>query len=180
MKRLAADDLIVFVPLARNQHQITTSSFGDGLMNRLRAIGNLPVRLACFANSLFSIAQDLLRILRARIIGSKDHDVAQTSRRLTHGRTLRAVAIAATTKYSDDLPFHDFARGAQYIQQRVIAMRIVNDNLKIPVMVHALETSRRAGTLLQSRRDDVETVTQRQTTRDRGQCVVDMRWANER
>src|SRR4029079_14773756 len=105
-----ADDLIVFVALAGDQNQVAAQSLGDGLLNRLRTICNLAVRLTGLANSLFRVAQDLLRIFRARIIGSQYHDVAQASRSLAHRRALGAVAIAAATKDRNDLPFHNLAR----------------------------------------------------------------------
>ena len=64
VKRLTTDDLIIFVALARDQNEIAAARFGNRLVNRLRAIGDLPVRLACLLNSLFGVAKDLLRIFQ--------------------------------------------------------------------------------------------------------------------
>src|SRR5919206_1587950 len=69
MKRLAADDLIILVSFACNQHQITVARFEDRLMNGFGAIHDLAIRLSCLLNSLFSVAKYLLRILGARIVG---------------------------------------------------------------------------------------------------------------
>src|SRR5688572_28496290 len=52
VKHLAPDDLIILMPLARDQHEVATLRFRDGLMNRVGAIRDLPVRLARLPDSL--------------------------------------------------------------------------------------------------------------------------------
>ena len=47
-------------------------------------------------------------------------------------------------------------------------------------MRDSLETSRRAGTFLERRCNDVEIVAKRESTRDCCQRVVNVRWTNER
>src|SRR5437868_9775435 len=125
MKRVAADDLVILVTLAGYQNQISDVRLRYRLMNRVRAIGNLSVRPAGLANSLLRVAKDLLGILGARIIGSENDNVAQTSRRLAHWRALGSIAITAATKDSDDLAFDDFACSLQQIQQRIISVRVI-------------------------------------------------------
>ena len=56
MKRLAADDLIILVALARNQHEVANLRFGNRLVNRLGAIRDFAIRLPCLLNPHFSIA----------------------------------------------------------------------------------------------------------------------------
>src|SRR6185369_17425092 len=97
-----ADDLIILVALTRNQHEVAAACLRDCLMNRFSAIRNLAVWLACLLNPLFRVTQNLFRIFSTRIIGSQNHNVAQSARRLAHGRALRTIAIAPTSKYGDD------------------------------------------------------------------------------
>src|ERR1041385_9257553 len=179
MKRLASDDLIILVPLARDQHQITIARFGDRLVNRLGAIRDLAIRLPCLLNSFLSVAKNLFGILCARIAGGENHHTAQPSRRFPHRSALRSIGVPATAKDRDDLSLHHLARRTQHIQQRVVAVRVVNHYRKVAVMDHTLETSRRAGTLLQRRGDEVEAVAERKSTRDRRKRVVNVRWTNE-
>src|SRR5687767_4138615 len=88
VKHLASDDLIILMSLAGYQHEVAALRFRDRLMNRVAAIRDLAVRLAGLPDSLLRVAQDLLRVFHAWIVGSQNHDVAQTSRRLSHRRTL--------------------------------------------------------------------------------------------
>src|ERR1041385_1783254 len=64
VKRLTPDDLVVLVALARDQHEVAGLRFSDCLVNRLGPVGDLAVRLARPLNSLFRIAEYLLRIFR--------------------------------------------------------------------------------------------------------------------
>src|SRR6185436_2863620 len=98
VKRLTSDDLVILVPLPRNQHEVARLRLRDRLVNRLSSIENLPVRLARPLNSLFRVAQYLLRIFRARIVRREYYDVAQAARRFAHRRALRPIAIATTPK----------------------------------------------------------------------------------
>src|ERR1041385_370393 len=149
-------------------------------MNRFGAICNLAVWLTRLLNSFLSVAKNLLGIFGARIIGSQNHYVAQTSRRLTHRRSLRAIAIAAATKDGNDLSLHYLTRGAQHVQQRVVAVRIVNDYRKVASMDHTFETPRRASTFFQRCCDDIETVAQRESARARSERVVNVGRSNQR
>src|SRR5438067_13402516 len=103
MKNFAADDLIVFVTLARNQNQIISASLSNRVMNCFAAIGDLLVRLAGFLNSHFRVGENLVWILSARIVRSKNHHVAQRSGSLTHWPTFRSVTTSAATTHRDDL-----------------------------------------------------------------------------
>src|SRR6185503_20106803 len=75
VKRLAPDDLVIFVALARNQYKVAGSRLGNRLVNSFRPIRDLAVRLARLLNSLFRIAEYLLRVFRARIVRRENHDV---------------------------------------------------------------------------------------------------------
>src|SRR6185295_4824012 len=180
VKCLTADDLVILVALPGNQHEVAGLGFGDCLVNRVRPVGDLAIGFARSLNSLFRVAEYLLRIFRARVVRRENYDVAQTARGLTHRRSLRPVAITATPKHRDDLSLHHLARRAQDIQQRIVTVRVINDDRESSVMHHALETSRRAGTFFERGCYDVEAVTERESARDRRECVVDVRWTNQR
>ena len=76
-----------------------------------------------------------------------------------HGRAFAAIAIPAATKHRNNFSLSHFARSAQHIQQRVVAVRVINDHCEITIMLDAFKTSRRAGALFAALRDDLEFVT---------------------
>ena len=121
MKSFAPDDLIILVSLAGDQDQITFARLRDRVVNGFAAIGDLLVWLAGLLNSLFSVTEYLVRIFRARIVGSQNHDIAQANRPLRPSARVCCVAIAATAKHRDDSSFRNIARSAQNIQQRIVA-----------------------------------------------------------
>src|SRR5262245_47723372 len=127
MKCLAADDLIILMTLARYQNEIATSCFSDGLIDRFCTISNLPIGLSCFAYTLFSIAKNLLRVLSTRIVRSKYHNITQSPSSFTHWRAFGSIAIAAASKNGNNLPSYYFTRSFQNIQQRIIAVCVVNN-----------------------------------------------------
>src|SRR5688572_5690096 len=87
VKSLPPDDLVILMSLTRNQHEVAGFSLRYRAVDRLRAISDFAIRLAGPLNSLFRVAQYLLRVLRARIVRRQDHDVAQAARRFTHRRS---------------------------------------------------------------------------------------------
>src|SRR5438132_13225426 len=93
----------------------------DSVMDCCAAVCDLLVRLAGFLNTSFGVSKDLFRIFRAWIVGSENHDIAQTARSFAHRRSLGTVQIAATAKDSDDSSLRHVARSAQNIQERVVA-----------------------------------------------------------
>src|ERR1051325_3889296 len=179
MKNFAPDDLIILVSLARDQHQIPIARFGDCLIDRCGAIRELAIRLAGLLNYLLRVAKNLLRIFGARIVGSQDHHVTQTPRPFAHRRPPRTISIAPTTKHGDDLSLHHLAGRAQHVQQRVVAVRVIDYHREITVMDHALKTSGRACAFLERGSDDIETVAERESTPDSRERVVNVRWTNE-
>ena len=48
VKSFAPDDLVVLVAFPGNEDEVATACFGDRLMNRFGAIGDLAIRLAGF------------------------------------------------------------------------------------------------------------------------------------
>src|SRR5258708_2490970 len=122
---------------------------------------------SCLLNSLFGVRQNLFRIFSARIIGSKYHHITQGAGSLTHWRALRCVAIAAAAKDCNDSAPGNIACGAKYIQQRVVAVRVIYHDGKAATVRHALESAGRSGPPLQCLRDYLEAVPQREPTRYR-------------
>src|ERR1044072_1830098 len=149
-------------------------------MNCLAPVGDFFVGLTRFLNTQLGIAQDLIWILCTWIVRSEDHHVTQRAGGLAHRRTFAAIAIAATAKHGDNPSLRYVSRRAQDIQQRVVAMRVVDYHGKVSIMNHAFKASRRAGTFFQRRRNYVETVTKRQSTGYGRKRVVNVRRANQR
>ena len=103
VKRLTPDDLVVLMPLPGNQHEVAGSRFRDRLVNSLRAISDLAIRLARPLNPLFRIAEYLLGIFRARVVGRENHNVTQATRRLTHRCSFRPVREGPPTSMVSEI-----------------------------------------------------------------------------
>ena len=67
VKRLTSDDLVVFVALASYQDEVAGLCLRDRLVDRLRPVRDLAVRLARALDSLFRITEYLFRIFRERL-----------------------------------------------------------------------------------------------------------------
>ena len=61
VKSLPPDDLVILMSLTRNQHEVAGFSLRYRAVDRLRAISDFAIRLARPLNSLFRVAQYLLR-----------------------------------------------------------------------------------------------------------------------
>src|ERR1044072_150008 len=148
---LGSDDLIVLVPLARDDDDVARTRLGDGAANGLAAVNNLQVRPTRRAQALLHIAQDGLRVFRAWVVRGRDDDIAQARRGLAHRRALRPVSVAAATEDRDDAPTRHITRRAQDVAQRVVRMRVIDDDGKVAPVRHALEATRRTAALRESR-----------------------------
>src|ERR1051325_1037029 len=148
-------------------------------MNGVAPIGDLFVGLAGLLNSLFCVAKNLVWIFGARIVGSQDYHIAQRSGRFTHRRALAAITISATAKQRDDSPLSYFTRRSENIQQRIIRVRVIDDDCEIAIVRHTLKSSGGASAFRQGFRDDIKRVAERQATRDGCKRVVDMGRPNQ-
>ncbi len=97
-----ADDLIIFVSLACNEYEVAGACLTNRAMNGCAPVFYFFVRLGSGAHTFFDIIEDSLRVFCARIVGRKNHYVAQACGRFAHRRAFAAVAVAAATKDCDD------------------------------------------------------------------------------
>ena len=99
----------------------------------------------------------------------------------THERTLRAIAIAAAAEHRDETPVRQRARGLQQVPQRVVGMRVVDDDRDFVFRArYDLEAARHAVERRQSTLDRVERQPERGRRGDRRENVVDVGPADER
>src|SRR5215208_1218477 len=64
---LGADDLVVLVPLARDDDDVAPARLGDGAADGLAAVVDLKVRPPRRAQALLHVAQDGLRVFGAGV-----------------------------------------------------------------------------------------------------------------
>ena len=135
-------------PFARDQHNVSCFGFVDRPIDSAAAIRLQGVTRAATLQAGEHIIHDVQRILVSRIVAGKHHEVAATSRRFAHQRTLAAITVATapenrdhppgTPALDEKIPGH---RGQ--VAQRVVGMRIVHDDGKRLAKVHTLEAPRR-------------------------------------
>ena len=93
---------------------------GDGL----GAVRHAEVSPATHAG--FDLADDGERILGARVVGSDDAGVAQTSGGGTHQRALAFVAVTAATEDGDEAARIEFPERAAGVFQRVRSVGVID------------------------------------------------------
>src|SRR5207237_9632712 len=107
-------DLVLFVPLAGDQHEIPRFRLADSLRERLAPVHDCERRRAVLSLRRHAVRgyddaapdffDDAFRILAARVVRGDDHEIAQPRGDGTHERPLRAIAIAAAAKNRDHAP----------------------------------------------------------------------------
>src|SRR5690606_37107418 len=99
---LAVNVLIVFVPFTCDQHHISRRSVVYGKRNRL---GTVPLDShdALITDTTRDMPDDLVSVLRARIVVSNNKVPGIALCHFSHHRSLTLVAIATTTKHTPDV-----------------------------------------------------------------------------
>ena len=103
------------------------------------AIGLDDVRHVDAADAHQGVVHDGQRIFGARIVAGQHHEVAGLGGRLSHQRTLGAVAIAAAAEKRDDALGVEAARHRDDVAQRVVGVRVVHHDDERLAFIHALE-----------------------------------------
>src|SRR5215471_18758342 len=93
----------------------------------------------------FDVLYDGDWIFAARIIRGHNDIVATPSGDLSHQWTLATVAVATATKYNNQLSRRDLARRFQEFFQRIVGMRIIDDDAEWLALDHRLKPSRHIG-----------------------------------
>ena len=128
MNRSVTKDLVGFMALAGENHNVARMRFFDGFANGGGAVGFHDGSGIGAAQTDQRIVHDLQWIFRARIVACEDRDqIAQFSRGLSHKRPFRAVAVAATAE-ERDYPFGiKPARNGDRVAQRIFRVLIIDD-----------------------------------------------------
>src|SRR5256714_1773392 len=177
---LRADDLVVLVSLARDDDEVARARLYDCALDGLAPVNDFKVRPSGCAQARFNVAQDRLRVFRARVVGRGYDDVAQAGRGLAHRRALRTVAVAAAAEDPYDPTARHAACRPKDVSERVVRVRVVNDHGEVARIRHALEAARRARASAQGLGGRVQTERECVRARRGGQYVVDVRAAPER
>ena len=143
MDRLLLQDLVVLMPLARDDDAVLLLGKQDGATDRLAAVGDPLMTLVAnlFEHADLHFREDALGIFRARVVRRHEHDIGKPRRNAPHDRALRAVAVAAAAEHREDTSRRDFARCAKDVLQAIGRMRIIDDDGKILSRIDKLETS---------------------------------------
>ncbi len=111
-RRSPADELVVLVALAGDQHDVAGDRGVDGRGDRRRAIVQ-HLRAPWLGEPGEDVRDDALRILAARIVVGDEERVGERLGDPAHLRALAAVALAAAAEHAQQPPAAMRARGAQ-------------------------------------------------------------------
>ena len=99
---------------------------GAPIDNRQHPLRGVTPRVG--RDAALNFLDDPHRILAARIVRGDHDEVAQPSGYGAHQRTLRAIAIAAAAEHRDQRPLRQRPRGLEQIPQRIVGVRVVDDD----------------------------------------------------
>ena len=128
------------MPLAGDQDNVAWLGQLYCARDRFRAIGNLLVMIRLKPH--FNFGDDRVRIFFPWIIRSDDAEIGILIHNPTHKRPFLPVAIAAASEDDDEAPRRKFAERFDDIEQRVVRVRVVDKNLKLPFRRNSFESSR--------------------------------------
>ena len=128
--RLVLQDLVILVPLARDDDDVVLFGERHGAHNRRAAVGDLFMALVAdlLKHADLDLIEDARGIFRARIVRGHEYDIGKRRRDASHDRALRAVAVAAAAEHREDASRRNLPRRIQDVLQAVGRMRIVDDD----------------------------------------------------
>ncbi len=124
-------DLIVLVPLARDEHDVARGRALDGGLDRRAPIGDERRRSAPLVRHAgVRLVDDGLRIFRARVVRRDDHLVRVAPGGAGHARPLGAIAVAAAAEDHPQPPArrNDRPQRGQDVLERVIGVGVVDEH----------------------------------------------------
>ncbi len=120
--------LVGLVALAGQQHDVAGPRLVESALDRNRAVGLNQVLRIGLLQAHHRIVDSPQRVFTARVVAGEHDNIARAPGRLAHQRALGAVAVAATAKQGDDAPGGvELPRGGQQVTQRVVGVRIIDD-----------------------------------------------------
>ena len=125
---LAADDLVVLVALARDQHDVARRRPRQRPRRSPRARSRSTRARARLAHALEDHRDDARRVLGARVVVGDDDAIGEPLGRRAHQRPLAAVAVAAAAEHDSHAAARVRAHGGQRLAERVRRVRVVDDH----------------------------------------------------
>ena len=122
--------LVIFVSFTGHKNYVPFFSQHGCRFDCLRTVGNAQrtfhIRLA---QSGYHILNDIVRLLKAGIVGCEDHLVAKFHRFLRHQRTFAFIPVSSGTYHSDDASFsvEHFFNAVKHISQSIRCMGIIDN-----------------------------------------------------
>ena len=162
---------------------------GRGVLNDerdgLAAIGLHCIFHTRFLQSNDGIVDDGERIFGARVIGGEHDEIASLAGGLAHQGTLSAIAIATAAEQGNDFSFQAGLRNKVAgqrgeVAERVVGVRVVDDNREGLAAIDALEPAGNAGKVEYSLRDRFGGTIAGIPGSRSGENVIDIDVANER
>src|SRR5207253_8156732 len=107
MKPLGADDLIIFMPLAGNEHHVAAVRLADGGADRLTTVRHQVIlhMTAAFQRITYTslyFTEDCHRVLGSRIIGRQDHHITVFHGCASHLGPLATIPVTTAAEDCND------------------------------------------------------------------------------
>ena len=127
---LGADELLRFVSLARDEHDVAGARALDrGLQRRAAVVDHADARVV--AETRANVGDDRAGILAARVVVGQHDAVGEVRGDGAHHRPLAAVAIAAAAEHAPELAGDGAFERRQHALQRIRRVRIVDDDPRL-------------------------------------------------
>src|SRR4029077_4309783 len=155
LQRAVGKNLIILVAFSGQKNHVARARFVHGQPDRLFAVRLNDIFAAGLLHSDNNVADNFQRIFLARIVTGKNGEIAEPPGDFAHYRPLGAVLGAATAKERDDAALGvQFARGANQAFERVISVRVIdNDQVRL-ALIDALKSAGHTFEIPDTRLDD--------------------------
>ena len=126
----SAQDLIVLMAFAGDQHQIPRSGLGNGGGNGGGPIG-FHHQSGSGGNARHHIRQDLGGVLRPGVVGGHHDPICQAGGDGPHLRSLAAVAIPAAAEHTDQLALGEGPAGVEGTVQAIGGVGVIHQHRRL-------------------------------------------------
>src|SRR5215472_11161385 len=140
VKSAVRENLIIFVALSCEKHNVAGARFVHGHANGFLAVGLDQIFSSSPLQSNDDVADDSQGLFGARIVARQNRQVDQPAGDFSHDGALGAIFQSAAAEERNDASFRiQLAGSANQVFQRIVCVRVVDDYKKRLPLVDALK-----------------------------------------